>query len=279
MRRWETRVRTLKVLGVLAALLVAGGAAANESAMKELAPTGKLRVGLVFAPSKSVFFIVKDADGKPQGVTTDIAAALGQSLNLPVEYVLFPNSGQATDALEAGSVDVSFMPVDDERKARIAFGPSYCSVESTYMVTAHLTRKTVDDVDRAGMRVIGVANTTTIRAAAKKLKNTKIIAATSVEEAVGLLRDGKADAFALSRDTLPTYVKQVPGSHIVDGAFHQVAVAIAVGKNKPAALAAVTSFLDEAKKNGTVRKAFDKPASARCARPADERLSRVSSAA
>jgi polar amino acid transport system substrate-binding protein len=251
-------VNILKAFSLLLALAFAGGAAANENIMKELAPTGKLRVALVFAPSKSVFFVLKDADGKPQGVTADIAAALGKSLNLPVEYVLFPNSGQATDALEGGQVDVSFMPVDDERKARIAFGPTYVLGESTYMVTAHANAKTVDDVDRTGMRVIGVANTTTIRAAAKKLKNTKIIAATSVEEAVGLLRDGKADAFALSRDTLPTYVKQVPGSHIVEGAFHQVAVAIAVGKNKPAALAAVTSFLDEAKKTGTVRKAFDK---------------------
>jgi len=45
---------------------------------------------------------------------------------------------------------------------------------------------------------------------------------------------------------------------MVEGAFHQVAVAIAVGKNKPAALGAITAFMDEAKRNGTVRKAFDK---------------------
>ncbi len=130
--------------------------------------------------------------------------------------------------------------------------------ESTYMVTATANAKTVEDVDRAGMRVIGVANTTTIRAAMKKLKNTKIVAATSVEEAVALLRDGKADAFALGRPSLPTYVKQVPGSYIVEGAFHQVAIAIAVPKNRAEALAAITAFMNDAKKSGLVRKAFDK---------------------
>ena len=108
------------------------------------------------------------------------------------------------------------------------------------------------------MRVIGIANTTTIRAAGRTLKNTTISPVTSVEEAVAALRDGKADAFALSRDSLPTYVEQVPGSRMVDGAFQQIGIAIAVAKGKPAALAAVTEFMDEAKKDGMVRKALDK---------------------
>src|SRR5215470_8520154 len=132
--------------------------------MNELAPTGKLRVALVFAPEKSIFFVVQDAAGKPDGVTADLAAALGRKLGLPVEYVLFPNSGLATDATESGAVDVSFMPVDEERKRRIAFGPAYVQAESTYMVTGATGAKTVADVDKAGMRVIGIANTTTIRA-------------------------------------------------------------------------------------------------------------------
>ena len=72
-----------------------------------------------------------------------------------------------------------------------------------------------------------------------------------------MLRDGKADAFALSRDSLPTYVKRIPGSRMVDGAFQQIGIAIAVAKGKPAALAAVTEFMDEAKRSGTVRRALD----------------------
>ena len=99
--------------------------------MTELAPTGKLRVALVFAPSMSVFFVVKQAGGRPRGVTADLADALGRKLGVSVEQVLFPNSGLATDALEAGSVDVAFMPVDEERRKRIAFGPNYVLGEST----------------------------------------------------------------------------------------------------------------------------------------------------
>lgn len=249
-------MKILKACGLMLALLVATGASPNESAMKELNPTGKLRVALVFAPSMSIFFVVKEND-KPRGVTADLADALGKKLNVPVEAVLFPNSGLAVDALEAGNVDVAFMPVDEERKQRIAFGPNYVLGESTYMVTAASPAKTVEEVDRAGMRVIGIANTTTIRAAGRTLKNTTISPVTSVGDALAALRDGKADAFALSRDSLPTYVKQVPGSRMVDGAFQQIGIAIAVAKGKPAALAAVTEFMDEAKKSGVVRKALD----------------------
>jgi polar amino acid transport system substrate-binding protein len=243
---------------VLAAQIAAGAAMAkDEDVMKQLAPTGTLRVALVYAPSMSAFFVVKDAKGKPNGVTADLAAALGKALNVPVEFVLFPNSGLATDATALGAVDVSFMPVDEERKKRLAFGPNYVLIESTYMATAASGATTVAEVDRPGMRVIGIANTTTIRAAGRTLKNTTISPVTSVDEAVAMLRDGKADAFALSRDSLPVYVKQIPGSRIVEGGFQHTGIAIAVPKDRPAALAAITTFMEDAKRSGIVRHALD----------------------
>jgi len=229
----------------------------NESAMKELSPTGTLRVGVVFAPVMSTFFVIKDDTRKPKGVTVDIGEALAKKLNLPVEFVLYPNSGQVTDAVESGAVDVGFMPVDEQRRQRLAIGPDYVRAESTYMVTAASGAKTVDDVDKAGMRVIGIANTTTIRAAERMLKNTTIAPVTSVDDAIAAMKEGKADAFALGRDSLPPYVKQVPGSRITDGHFQQMGIAIATQKGKPQALAAITDFLNEAKKDGTVRRALD----------------------
>jgi len=240
------------------ALFLVGNASAQESLMKELSPTGKLRVGIVYAPVMSTFFVVKDEAGKPKGVTVEIGEALAKKLNLPVEFVLYPNSGQVTDAVESGAVDVGFMPVDEQRRKRLAIGPDYVRAESTYMVTAASGAKTVEDVDKAGMRVIGIANTTTIRAAERTLKNTTISAVTSVDDAIAAMKNGKADAFALGRDSLPPYVKQVPGSRVTEGHFQQMGIAIATQKGKSAALAAITEFMNEAKKDGTVRKALDR---------------------
>jgi polar amino acid transport system substrate-binding protein len=73
-----------------------------------------------------------------------------------------------------------------------------------------------------------------------------------------MLQSGKADAFALSRDSLPPFVAQLPGSRIVEGGFQQTGIAIAVPKNRPNALAYVTAFMESAKTSGVVRRALDR---------------------
>jgi len=156
---------------MLAAALLACASLPNRAngetvAMKELTPTGKLRAGIVYAPALSVFFAVRDADGWPRGVTVDLADELARQLGVAADFMVAPNSGLVTDALESGAVDVAFMPVDDERKMRVAFGPNYCLIESTYMVTGASGITTLAEVDRPNVRVVGIANTTTIRAAA-----------------------------------------------------------------------------------------------------------------
>jgi polar amino acid transport system substrate-binding protein len=225
--------------------------------MNELIPTGKLRAGVAFAPSPTPLFVLKDAGGSARGVTVDLANALGQKLGVPVEFLVAPNTGQLTDELESGRIDVSFMPVDEERRRRIDFGPIYFQVESTYMVTAASGITHVDQVDRPGVRVVGIANTTTIRAAGRSLQHTTIEAAPSIGDAMAMIKSGQADAFALSRDAFPPYVAQVPGARVVEGGFQFTGVAIAVPKGRPQALAYVSAFLDEAKRAGLVRRAFD----------------------
>ena len=226
--------------------------------MSELTPTGKLRIGVASAPSASPLFVVKDADGAPRGVTVDLGHALAKELGVAAEFMVAPNTGELTDALEAGRIDVSFMPVDDERRKRIDFGPVYFEVESTYMVTQASGIKTVDEVDRPGVRVVGIAGTTTIRASGRTLKNTTVKAAQSIGEAIEMMTTGKADAFALSRDSLPPFVTQLPGSRIVEGGFQFTGVAIAVAKGRPEALARVTAFLDKAKRSGAIKRAFER---------------------
>lgn len=225
--------------------------------MKELIPTSVLRAGVAFAPVRSALFVVKDAQGEPTGVTVDLATDLARELGVTVEFMLAANTGLLTDAIEAGIIDVAFMPVDDDRKKRIDFGPVYYRVESTYLVTGASGIRHVADVDRSNIRVVGIANTTTIRAAARSLKNTTIAAAASIDEAVAMMQNGKADAFALSRDSLPPYAALVPGSRITEGSFQQTGIAIAIPKHRPDALAYVTRWLENAKRSGLVRRAFD----------------------
>lgn len=233
------------------------GAQDEGAAKRELAATGKLRVGVVVAPTGSPFFVVADGAGRPRGVTVDLGAALAVRLGVEAEYTVFPNSGELTEATGAGAVDLAFMPVDAERRTKVAFGPAYYLLESTYMVGPGSGIRSLADVDRPGVRVVGIANTTTIRSSARTLSATQPVAARSVEEAMALMRSGQADAFALSRDSLGPLARELPGARILDGGFQQTTISIAVPPGRPAALAYVSAFLEDAKADGTVRRAMD----------------------
>jgi polar amino acid transport system substrate-binding protein len=243
--------------GILLAMSVGIAAAADPTAMTELAPTGKLRLGVAYAPVATALFVVKDASGMPHGVTVDLGTALAQALGVPVDVFAAPNTGELTDALESGRIDAAFMPMDDERRKRIAFGPAYFAVESTYLVPAGSSINAVADADRPDVTIVGVANTTTIRSAGRTAKTAKVVAATSIDDAMAMMKSGAAHAFAMGRDALPPLQEQLPGSRILDDAFQATGVAVAVPKGRPAALAFVTEFLERAKADGTVRRSFD----------------------
>lgn len=234
------------------------GGRPDPAALHELAPAGKLRFGLVFAPEQSVFFVAKDADGTLRGISVDLANKLAQHAGLPLEFVLAPNSGIVTDAVASGSIDAAFMPVDDERRKRLGIGPVYLYDENTYLVRAGSDIRSIAEVDRPGVRVIGIAGTTTIRSTARSLKNTQIAPAASVDAALEMLRSGQADAFALTHQTLPALALRVPGSRILEGAFQRVNIAVVLPKDRPHALAYVGAWMEGAKASGAVRRALDK---------------------
>ena len=181
-----------------------GAISAAEDAvpLAELAPTGILRVGLVEAPTDSVLFDKRGPDGVAQGVTVDLSSDLAQVIGAPIAVIIFPNTGVVTEATQAGTTDVTFMPLDAVRQQMVAFGPGYYALESAYLVSGASGITDVAEVERPGLQVIAISNTTTFRASARTLKATQSVAVPSVAEAIEQMRAGQADAFALSRDTL-----------------------------------------------------------------------------
>lgn len=231
--------------------------AAEELVLKELAPTGKLRVGLAYAPSPTPIFVARDG-ANVSGPAFDIGNALAKKLGVPVELHVTATTGELTEAGSAGTIDIGFMPADEARRQKLDFSPPYFVIESTFITTAASGIKTMSEIDRPGIKLVGIDGSTTMRAAARTLKQATITPAKSVDDAMAMMKAGDVQGFALTHDSLPKLQKQLPGSVILDGAFQTVGVAIGIQKNKPAALAYVKEFVDEAKKDGTVRKAFDR---------------------
>jgi polar amino acid transport system substrate-binding protein len=247
---------------LLSILLFAGALAAcatvPDDARRELSPTGKLRVGVGVGASPSAFWATKDpATGRPRGVTVNLGQAMAERLGVPLELVVYPNSGEVTAAGPKGEWDVTFVPVDDERRKVIEFGPAYYLSTSTYMVRAGSPIRSIAEVDRPGVKVAGIANTTTARTAIAQLKNTKLISFRTVDEVVAKMKAGEIDAIALGRESLRGLAPQLPDARILDGHFHAAGTAVAVPKGKAAAHAWVSRFIEEGKTDGTVRRALD----------------------
>jgi polar amino acid transport system substrate-binding protein len=224
--------------------------------LQSLAPTGALRGGVVVAPGASAFFAINDGNGL-RGVTVDLLRAFADALKLPLELQLFSNSGQATDAVASGACDIAFMPRDVLREGKVDFGPAYYTISSTYLVPAGSAIQSIDEVNRHGVRIVAIANTTTSRSASRTAPLATVEEVAGVDLMTARAQKGAGDAFALSHDSFVGMLPQVPGARVLPGHFQETGVSVAVPKGRPGALRLATQLLEQAKTGGTVRRALD----------------------
>lgn len=227
----------------------------NERA--ELAPFGVLRVAVAVGPAASAVWCVRDEkSGEAAGVTITLAKEIAQHTGLPLELIEFSSSGDIVSKADTGSWTLSFVPVDDQRRAALGVGPNYYLGVSTYLARENAL-KTVEDVDQKGVRAAGIAGTATLRSAQKTLKNIEIEAIATLDEATARFKLGELDALALGKESITSMLPSLPGCHAVKGHFHEAGTAIVVPKSNVYALEAASRMMTEMKRNGTIRATFD----------------------
>jgi polar amino acid transport system substrate-binding protein len=250
-------MRAHLLLAVLATALLARPAEADDvAAKKELTPTGKLRIAIAVGPAPSALYTIKDGAGY-RGVTIVLGTALAQKLGVPVEWVPYLATGKIQGSAASGAWDVSFMPVDEERKKFVDFGSAYHLLQSTYLVAPNSSVKSVAETNSEGFRIAGAAGTATFRASNKASPKATHLALAGVDAAVASVQAGQADAIALSRESLTGLLPKIPGARVLDGGFLNSTTAVAVPKGHLEALAYVSTFVEEAKASGMVRHALD----------------------
>ena len=235
---------------------IAGTATAGGAA-DEIAPTGKLRVAIAISPAGGAFWSTKSENGGYAGVPVDLGKAMALRLGVGVEYVVYRNSGEITDAAAKATWDVTFLPRDPERETKMSFGPTYEVADATYIVKAGSPITDFATLDQPGVKVAAVSNTTTMRGAVAHLKTAKVTGYQTYDEIFNLLKSGEIDAFALSRDQLNALAKKIPGTRVLDETFKKTVTAVAVPLDHPQALAFVSKFMTDALADGTLRKAYD----------------------
>src|SRR5205085_655676 len=151
-----------RAAAVALATVTIGSIGAQAGGLKdEIAPSGKLRVAIAISSAGGAFWCTK-TEGGYAGVPVDLGKAMAAQLGVPVEYVAHDTSGLITEAASKGSWDVSFLPKDREREAKMSFGPVYEVAEATYIVKAGSTVSNFATLDQAGTEVAAVKNTTTM---------------------------------------------------------------------------------------------------------------------
>ena len=220
----------------------------------ELAPTGMLRAGL----NRSNFLlVVKDSPAEePRGVASDMARELARRLDVGVAFLNFESPGKMADAVKTW--DVAFLGAEPARAGEIDFTPAYVEIEATYLVPAGSTLKSIDDVDRAGVR-ISVSNRSAYDLyLSRALKHAELVRADGLDASFDRFVADKLDALAGLRPRLVTDVERVPGARILEGRFTAIQQAIGTPKGRPAGAQYLREFVAEVKASGFVAELIER---------------------
>jgi polar amino acid transport system substrate-binding protein len=243
----------------LSLMIVAAGAfGASAEGLGAIAPSGSLRVAIGVGPAASPFWATRDpVTGKLRGVTVELAKAAADKLRVPLQLVEYPNSGEIAAAGSKDAWDISFMPADPERARLVDQGPAYVAYTSGYLVRAGSDIASVADVDRPGIRVGCIEGTGTARAIAKELKRATLTKYAQAEAAAELIGEGQLDALAMGMEAVKNLSRKLPGTKVLDEVIHSTGVVVVVPKGRAAARDWAHHFIEDAKADGTVRRALD----------------------
>jgi polar amino acid transport system substrate-binding protein len=239
-------------------VLVACGPAPEQAppARTDLAPTGTLRAGLNFG---NVLLTGKDpATGQARGVAFDMAQELSRRLGVPLQVVPFESAGALADAAAKNVWDVAFLGAEPQRANEISFSPAYVEIESTYLVPANSTARTVADIDRDGARITVAAKSAYDLYLTRNLQHAQLVRTENVDTAFKRLVDEKMDALAGLRPVLLTYVDKLPGSRVLDDRFTTVQQAVGTPKGREAGAAYLREFVEDVKAGGLVAQLIEK---------------------
>lgn len=229
---------------------------ASPDALKDLAPTGKLRVAINLG--NGILAQKDPASSEPKGITPDLARELAKRLGVRLEMVVFESAGKVFDGAKTGAWDVAFIAIEPVRAAEIEFTAPYVIIEGTYMVPMNSPLKTVTDVDRPGVRIaVG-------RGAAYDLYLTRTLKDATLVRAEGgggsalieAFVTEKLEAAAGVRQALEAYAKTHPEVMVMQDKFMEIRQAMGAPKGRTAGAKYLSAFVEDMKTSGFVADAL-----------------------
>jgi len=239
---------------VLTACSTADTVLSGHRNVTQLAPTGKLRTGIVLSSFPSAFTAGRDpSSGRLRGEPVDLAVRFGSELGVPVMLITYDSPDALLRGATADSLDLAFMPYDAERARVMAFGPAYAQLGYTFLVPAASAFNGLADMDRPGIRIAVQEGSIAQARLQQELKYATLVSRPDVRGLGDALRGGQADALAHERALLTALASELPGTKVLDGSFVTAPLAIAVSSGRPAALAYASRFIRRVSAADTVQ--------------------------
>ena len=223
--------------------------------MKELTPTGKLRVGV----NLSNFLLVqRNADGTIRGIVPDLAQELAKRLGVTAELHKYEKVGDVADGAKKGEWDVAFIGAEPQRAAEIDFTAPYVEIEATYLVPAGSPIRTLADVDRQGVRIAVAERSAYHLWLERNIKHATLVTAAGIEASYQVFVKDKLEVLAGLKPRLMEDVAKLPGAKILEGRFTAVQQAIGTPKGRPEGAAYLHKFAEDIKSSGLVAQLIER---------------------
>lgn len=222
----------------------------DSQTLAELAPTGVLRVALNLG---NPVLVQKDpASGRLGGVTIDMARDVADKLGLAVEFKEFDSAGIVSECALQNVWDLAFLAIDPKRAAGILYTEPYVHIEGTYMVPESSPIRSLEEVDRPGVRVAVGEGTAYDLFLTRHLGQAEIVRfETSDESLLGFAGRGIETAAGI-RQALELFTRDHGGYRILDGYFAVIEQAVGCPRGRPRAAAFLQQYLDHAKRSGLI---------------------------
>jgi polar amino acid transport system substrate-binding protein len=229
-------------------------AMAQTSADNEIAPTGKLRLGINGA---NATLYARAADGSASGIAVDLGRFIAAKLGVPFDALVYSGAAAYTASFGKGEWDIIVTGRNPFAAQRVEFIGDVILIDYVYLAAPGRTFAGPDDADSAGVKIGVPRNASADAFLSQRLKSAELVRLPGdMDTAAGMLREGKIDLYASGGDSLQHIADRVPGSKII-GTFETVAFAISTAKGcSPEAKARLTQLVNEARSAGIVQKAL-----------------------
>ncbi len=192
--------------------------------------------------------------GDPQGISVDLAKALGDYLNRDVKIQNIAWSG-LIPAIQSKKIDVviSSMSIRPDREKSVSFSIPYA--RSTLGILANINSgiKNIDDINQKGKKVAVKIGTTGYLYATENLTKAEVITVDKTDTAILEVSQGKSDAFLYDQMTIFNAQKQYNNTTVAILKPFQKATepwAMAVKKDNDVLLKEINSFIVDFKNKG-----------------------------